>query len=431
MKHPTLIVLAILILPSIAQSQNLIQNGSFEFTTGLIYTDPVTSVPYLDYWHRANFHVADPQFEGTPDLFDDNNRYPISDPLNFWNTAYGAAEGNYHIGIANLFNREGYLGPEAIGSPLSEPLEAGEFYHLEFSFRNKGTSGYNDFPPILCPPIDKKQIDILFGPDSLLVTIDALSETSYSNASQVVSLRTEEMASHFQERWQRIGTCFQATGDERYIGITLPTGSFGVAPGCSINEDGQGVYYVYYFDIDDLVLTKLPDAYELEAEICSARPTEVNVASMIDMPIMLNEVEYHWPDGQVDSTNFLSEGGTYRIEAIVDCTTIPITLEVTDLNCEPKVFVPNVFSPNDDGVNDQLEVFIAADLPVLDYQFSIFDRWGNQVFSTTDMTARWDGRVRGERLQNGVFIWAMEYTVDDIELGLTHYSNGGDVLLLR
>ena len=57
------------------------------------------------------------------------------------------------------------------------------------------------------------------------------------------------------------------------------------------------------------------------------------------------------------------------------------------------VFIPNIFSPNDDGYND----FLVVDGPKLfNYQIEIFDRWGKRVFLSKEQKNSWDGKLNGD-----------------------------------
>ena len=425
-----LIILFNIAFQSIIFSQNFIPDGSFESTTDLDYMDPASAFSYLDYWLPANNYIIDTLYRGTPDLFDTNNRWPQSNPPSFWNIANGATDGNFHVGIANHMTYEGYLTPEAISTSLTQPLEAGEFYHIELNVRNKGVAGYQK-DPILCVQQGYKNIDILLDPDSIFVVIDEQNKDSYIDASKTITLSSSKMEYFLQGGWFKIGTCFQAQGGEQFLGITTTTGSFTVDAPCFIYDEHWDVFYVYYFDIDDVKLTKLPEEFTLNQTICAGRETEINIASLVDIPIMQNEIEYHWDDGRIDSINYISEAGTYFVNAVVDCKIIPIVLKISDLKCGPDVFVPNAFSPNGDGTNDQLETFISVDLPLKEYQFSVFNRWGSEVFSTNDSDAGWDGTFNGDLLDNSVYVWLLEYTIDDFELGLINYQERGDVTIFR
>ena len=231
--------------------------------------------------------------------------------------------------------------------------------------------------------------------------------------------------------WHRVGSCFQADGGEQFLATTLTTGRFTVEAPCVIQEDHWDVFYVYYFDVDDIQLTKLPKQLTFEQSICEDRNTEINIAQLANLPLMQNEIQYHWQDGRVDSIHTITTAGTYVINAITDCTTIPITLKVSDWVCDPKIFIPNVFSPNGDGVNDALETFVAVDQAILEYRFSVFNRWGTTVFSSNDFNTTWDGTFAGQDLESGVYVWLLEFAIDDLQNGRVHFQETGDVLILR
>ncbi|MEK7255742.1 MAG: gliding motility-associated C-terminal domain-containing protein [Bacteroidota bacterium] len=77
-----------------------------------------------------------------------------------------------------------------------------------------------------------------------------------------------------------------------------------------------------------------------------------------------------------------------------------------------EVFVPNVFSPNEDGFNDLLTVFGGNEVARV-VSLRIFDRWGELVFeaqdlSPSDVSGGWDGTFRGEKLDAAVFVWFAE-----------------------
>jgi gliding motility-associated-like protein len=95
------------------------------------------------------------------------------------------------------------------------------------------------------------------------------------------------------------------------------------------------------------------------------------------------------------------------------------------------VYIPNVFSPDDDGENDVFRVF--AGNPATRIHFlRIYDRWGSQVFGQEDFSpdelrGSWDGRYRGNVLQPAVFVWMLSIEYEDGTLELL----SGDVFLKR
>jgi len=95
------------------------------------------------------------------------------------------------------------------------------------------------------------------------------------------------------------------------------------------------------------------------------------------------------------------------------------------------IYVPNLFSPNDDGINDRLLISAGADVEEIE-SFTIFDRWGNMIylnehFLPNDPGEAWDGKRKGVTLNPGVYAFRM----------IAHFSDGrsevryGDITLMR
>lgn len=82
------------------------------------------------------------------------------------------------------------------------------------------------------------------------------------------------------------------------------------------------------------------------------------------------------------------------------------------------VYVPNIFSPNGDGINDHFLVFTNSEaLPSITY-FRIFDRWGGLVMENYDVTPNdpnqgWDGTENGKPVNPGVYVWAINLNYQD------------------
>ena len=72
-----------------------------------------------------------------------------------------------------------------------------------------------------------------------------------------------------------------------------------------------------------------------------------------------------------------------------------------------EIFIPNVFSPNGDGTNDELFVRGSS---FKDFNFRIYNRWGEMIFETTDRLIGWDGKQNGKPLDPGVFVYQLIYS---------------------
>lgn len=102
-----------------------------------------------------------------------------------------------------------------------------------------------------------------------------------------------------------------------------------------------------------------------------------------------------------------------------------IDLTVLEVICEePFIFVPNAFTPNGDGVNDELYLYtLYAD----DIYFAIFNRWGEKVFETTNKNRGWDGTFKGRESDPGVFDYYLEVRCYNQEF----FKKKGNITLIR
>ena len=101
-----------------------------------------------------------------------------------------------------------------------------------------------------------------------------------------------------------------------------------------------------------------------------------------------------------------NEPGTYPIFLIVTntdgCTdTVENTLIVNSIFT---LYIPNAFTPDGDGINDNFYVQGAA-VSSDDFNLMIFDRWGELIFETTDLTKRWDGDFKNRQAPIGSYAW--------------------------
>ncbi len=119
--------------------------------------------------------------------------------------------------------------------------------------------------------------------------------------------------------------------------------------------------------------------------------------------------------------------GTYpvrlKIKNRFDCEN-QITKDVKILP-EFRFWVPNTFTPDDNGLND---VFMPITVGVLDYSFELFDRWGEKIFSTNDPMVGWDGKRKGKKCKQDVYVWKISFKN---EVDLRYYHKTGHVLLLN
>lgn len=112
--------------------------------------------------------------------------------------------------------------------------------------------------------------------------------------------------------------------------------------------------------------------------------------------------QYRWQNNALTPSFDVLREGLYWVRVTDEngCSGTD-SIVVRDL-CPTRYYIPNVFSPNDDGVNDYFSIF-GSD--ILGLQLSIYDRWGSLLFQSDDLEARWDGYYRGKAMTPGVYVW--------------------------
>ena len=150
-------------------------------------------------------------------------------------------------------------------------------------------------------------------------------------------------------------------------------------------------------------------------------------------------IDIQWTtNGGIDNDSILNpfanpfnnpEVYTIMIEDDAGCTAIDSVLVF--INDVKPVFIPNVFSPNGDNINDGLTVFAGPAVASIKV-FRVFDRWGNMVHESTnfqpnDPSLGWDGTFKNKKMNPGVFVYYAE--VEFINSQTQIYK--GDATLIR
>ena len=141
---------------------------------------------------------------------------------------------------------------------------------------------------------------------------------------------------------------------------------------------------------------------------------------------------YSWEFGDgdisssIDAFHSYSDTGLYVVQLTAQndlgCTdTYSKIIQVEDAF---KLFIPSAFSPNADNRNDQFSVQSRG---VREFNISIFNRWGEILFQSTDITKSWDGTYGGKAVQEGMYYY-MLYGVD---FNNNSFKEKGNILLLR
>lgn len=137
---------------------------------------------------------------------------------------------------------------------------------------------------------------------------------------------------------------------------------------------------------------------------------------------------YAWNTGDTTSELEITEEGLYRVLVTSPCGTFTDSITVSQDRCDCPVFIPNAFTPDADGINEGLRPVF--DCAVDKYRFTIFDRWGRELWSSEDPGEAWSGGGKTDGTAIGVYAWELEIrprTVNEHSLRKLF----GHVVLLR
>lgn len=212
-------------------------------------------------------------------------------------------------------------------------------------------------------------------------------------------------------------------------------------------QDGSGMLHL---------IVDRPGIYSLQlSNDCGMASDEIEISYDTDIPQLNLDASIPWCDGEVitlDATqNFVAEylwstgtnapsieintPGLYTIDVAAPCKTISQVVEIyqntdCDVAIHNNIYIPNIFSPDGNGVNDLFYVSFGSALQVISVEGSIFDRWGNLVFASKQNPYQWDGSFATEEALPGVYVYLIKCTYLDgsVERDLLL---SGDVSLIR
>lgn len=152
-----------------------------------------------------------------------------------------------------------------------------------------------------------------------------------------------------------------------------------------------------------------------------------------DQPLLLEPgiwyTSYRWQDGSSSSSYLVTQEGNYWVEVTDEngCTNIA---SLTIIPCDIELLIPNAFTPNGDGLNDEFgPVVPLVELP--NYSMLIYNRWGQLLYETRDIRKGWDGTFNGQPVSMDVYSYVIIYELP------SYYNNRaprrvmGSVMLMR
>ncbi len=143
---------------------------------------------------------------------------------------------------------------------------------------------------------------------------------------------------------------------------------------------------------------------------------------------------YLWQNNSTDPVYTVTTNGTYWVEVTNTCNSKRDSITVKEINCDTTsstssvsvLEMPNVFSPNNDGVN---ELFIPQKTKeITNTKIAIYNKWGEKLYESSSLLEGWDGRTKaGIAVPEGTYYWIIDYADNK---GQQHHLKGF-VMLVR
>ena len=113
-----------------------------------------------------------------------------------------------------------------------------------------------------------------------------------------------------------------------------------------------------------------------------------------------------WQDGSNGSSLVVTKEGMYSLIASNQCGTYTDSVVITSGICN--ILMPTGFTPNNDGLNDIFRV--KYPFAVKSFHMLVYNRWGEKVFETNNISEGWDGYWKGALLLQGIYVWVISFT---------------------
>jgi len=119
---------------------------------------------------------------------------------------------------------------------------------------------------------------------------------------------------------------------------------------------------------------------------------------------------YLWNDNSNNPSKSITESGIYWLRVSNEFCSVTDTIKIVITDCNPTVNIPNVFTPNNDGINDRLTVRTKN---ITVFEILIYNRWGEVLFHSTNPDVSWNGKFNGSNSAEGVYYWCVKYMANN------------------
>lgn len=329
---------------------------------------------------------------------------------------YDWSTGIYEININDLASSKLYMSTEGFYGLLSYPTPCGNSRYFGLQSYGLGSTDLIELDldnKTIIGPACSIALDVL---DAASITESGLDDKVSFNKVQVTKICQSATGS------VQVGASYPGAGTITYTldnAVSNSSGSFdNIAPGQhKISAVAPGGACM-----NDTIFT-IASPYRLVTNVevthpdyCLNTAGTVSIhASSANAPVTFTLVNSGLSQSSGDFTSL--HGGLYNfhIEDVAGCTkdtSIAIVENIPVGGCND-IFIPNAFTPNNDGKNDFFNITLPSTFK--DITLQVFNRWGTTVCQGTGNNVYWDGSYKGVQQPVGVYIYSLNYSTRDGE----------------
>ncbi len=324
-------------------------------------------------------------------------------------------------GVTNLqpiaINTGGVWSGAGVTGTNFDPASAGAGSHII-------TYSTDPAPAGLCP--DNATTTIVVNPVPI---INAIPTNTTSGCNPLTIEYNSTLVNTGTASWNfgdgNFGTGFPSTHTYTVPGVYTAVLSYTDAVGC----------------VNTAVASSTVEVYEVPVAAFDASP---DVASVVEANVQftnqtsnLNDNTYEWNIGDLSSSTetnpiyLFTNSGEYFVTLIATSSHGCQNTAIKKVTVTPDVvlYVPNSFTPNGDGLNDQFQVFLPpTGVDYSTFSLTVYDRWGEVIYKTNDVNNFWTGAKNnsGNILKQETYIWKVSFKDEQKK----YYEKVGHVTLL-
>lgn len=150
---------------------------------------------------------------------------------------------------------------------------------------------------------------------------------------------------------------------------------------------------------DSTIVTLVPGIHwNVDQNLCDAIDFILNAGVSGD--------SYLWSTGDTTQAISITEQGVYSVTVHVNGCVLQDSITIHGSLGGGVLYLPNAFTPDNDGINDR---FFAKGDHITTFRLEIFNRWGETVYSSDDLTESWDGTYKSLPAKSDLYTWKVTY----------------------